>query len=137
LCAHRIWQENCDWVEFLLISFPYFQAPRLWTPKSAYGTIYGDRFIPSRAGNSWQTKFAMITVSVFTDLCFFTSKLWLHKSNDWMSLYALLRARKINFQDSALRYVNAPSYTELVCTQLTAICTVQKIIKWSSWGHEK
>jgi hypothetical protein len=27
----------------------------------------GDRFIPSRAGNRWQTKFGLMKVSVFTD----------------------------------------------------------------------
>ena len=30
---------------------------------------YGDRFIPSRAGNSWQVNFNMIQVSVF--VCMF------------------------------------------------------------------
>jgi hypothetical protein len=28
----------------------------------------GDRFIPTRAGNRWQTKFGLMKVSVFTDI---------------------------------------------------------------------
>jgi hypothetical protein len=49
------------------------------TPKSADGTVYSDRLIPPCAANRWQRKSAIIKVSVFTNLCFFVSKLWLHK----------------------------------------------------------
>jgi hypothetical protein len=28
----------------------------------------GDRFIPTRAGNNWHTKFAMMTVSILNNL---------------------------------------------------------------------
>jgi hypothetical protein len=28
----------------------------------------GDRYIPTRAGNNWQIKFAMITVSILNNL---------------------------------------------------------------------
>jgi hypothetical protein len=62
--AHRIWQEYCDWVEFILIFSSHFQPRVLLTPKSADGTNYVDWFIPSCAGDSWQIKFGMIRLQV-------------------------------------------------------------------------
>jgi hypothetical protein len=48
--------------------FTYLQPVISLMHKSPGPLNGGDRFIPSRAGNNWQTKFAMITVSVSTDL---------------------------------------------------------------------
>jgi hypothetical protein len=39
----------------------------------------GDRFIPTRAGNNWQIKFAMSTVSILNNPCFVLVN-WLNKN---------------------------------------------------------
>jgi len=44
-------------------------------PQSPGRVNNSDRFIPSRAGNNWQTKFAMITVSLQQPIFRYASKL--------------------------------------------------------------
>ena len=44
-------------------------------PQSPGRINNSDRFIPSRAGNNWQTKFAMITVSLQQHIFCYASKL--------------------------------------------------------------
>jgi hypothetical protein len=48
--------------------YAYLQPIILGMPQSPGRINSGDRFIPARAGNNWQTKFAMITVSVLAEL---------------------------------------------------------------------
>jgi hypothetical protein len=59
---------QCLFHKILLIFVLYLQSLMSLMPQSPGRINNSDRFIPSRAGNNWQTKFAMITVGVFTDL---------------------------------------------------------------------
>ena len=43
---------------------------------------YGDRFIPSRTGNNWETNFNMITVSIWMATEDITNELALKKKGD-------------------------------------------------------